>query len=128
MFACTGITKSVSVRVIVDVAEALLAVDVKVVRPIASPVFASPVAESIASETDVVLVEVLFHVKVLTLYACGTELVSSANPVSVIQTVGATVMVESVPSCAESVTVEMGSGAPMVTVTTIASVGKVLRS
>lgn len=111
--ACTGITKSISLRVKVDdVAEALLAVDVKVVRPIASPVFASLVAESIASETDVALRKVLFHVKVLVLYACITELVSSANAVSVIQTVGATVMVESVPFCAESVASRTGCGPP----------------
>ena len=122
MFACTGITKSVSVRVIVDVAEALLAVDVKVVRPIASPVFASPVAESIASETDVALG------KVLVLCACIKELVSSANAVSVTQTVGATVMVESLPFCADSVTVRAGSGPPFVKVTADTSVGKDLRS
>ena len=112
LFACTGIIKSVSVRVMVDVAEALLAVDVKVVMPIVSPVLASSVAELISLGTDVVLVEVLFHVKVLALYACGTELVSSANAVSVIQTVGATVMVESVPFCAESVASRTGCGAP----------------
>jgi hypothetical protein len=37
LFACTGITKAVSVIVIVDVAEATLAVDVKVVMPVTSP-------------------------------------------------------------------------------------------
>jgi hypothetical protein len=54
LFACTGITKAVSVRVTVDVAEATLAVDVKVVMPTVSPVFSSPVAVSITSVTGVV--------------------------------------------------------------------------
>jgi hypothetical protein len=54
LFACTGITKAVPVRVRVDVAEATLAVDVKVVMPVTSPVFASPVAEPISPGTEVV--------------------------------------------------------------------------
>lgn len=128
LFACTGITKSVSVRVMVDVAEALLAVDVKVVMPTASPVFVSPVAGSIALGTDVALVKVLFHVKVLVLYACSTELVSSANTVSVIQTVGATVAVDSVPLCAESVASRTGSGPPRVKVAAGTSVENDLSS
>lgn len=128
LFACTGITKSVFVRMMVDVAEALLAVDVKVVMPTASPVGASPVAELISPGTDVALGKVLFHVKVSALYACSTEPVSSANTVSVIQTVGATVAVESVPLCAESVASRTGSGPPRVKVTAGTSVEKDLRS
>lgn len=49
LFACTGITNAVSVRVTVDVAEAAVAVDVEVVMPAASPVLPSPVAEPISS-------------------------------------------------------------------------------
>jgi hypothetical protein len=53
LFSCMGITKAVPVRVTVDVAEATVAVEVKVVMPAASPVFASPVADSISSGAEV---------------------------------------------------------------------------
>ena len=166
LFACTGTTKAVPVRVTVDVAEATLAVDVKVVMPITSPVFASPVAEPISPGTevgremfkpvpypvlpspavgfaapvpeaaqfpgipkpDVVLGKVWLHVKVLPLDACSSELVSSANTVTVTQTVGAEVVLEKEPFCAESVTMKAGSGPPWVKVTTGTSVDNDLRS
>ena len=163
MFACTGITKAVSVRVTVDVAEATLAVDVEVVMPAAPPVFTSPVAEPISlvgrfvgeiamlapypvlsgplvgkmtpapeaaqsPKPDVALVKVLLHVRVLPPYACSLELGSLANAVVVIQTVGAAVVLEKEPFCAESATGRAGAGPPRVKVTVDMSVGKVLRS
>jgi uncharacterized spore protein YtfJ len=97
LFACTGITKAVFVSVIVGLAEATLAVDVKVVIPIPSllssvkvatgtsaevnPRYSEPVDTGCVAEATVapikavVLENVLLQVKLLSSYACRTVLV-----------------------------------------------------